>query len=97
MNDERTPLFYMANLGAEVSRLYAAKKKDDEAVKAELQRCMDIIDALVSVESHFWRRQEVSILKDVLEDIAAGNDRYDVSEEDLEEYFLPFALRLQAG
>jgi len=93
MNAERTPLFYMANLGAEVSRLYAAK---GDAAEGALARCLDIIDKYLKAEQHPWRQQEVSVLKNVIEDIASCGNRYDVSEEDLEEYFLPFALRLQS-
>jgi len=91
MNTERTPLFYMANLGAEVSRLYAAKEKT-----APLARCLNIIEQYIQVEVYPWRKREIAILKDVVEDIATGGNKYDISAEELEEYFLPFALRLQS-
>jgi len=92
MNAERTSLFYMANLGAEVSRLCAAK---GDAAESALTRCFDIIDKFLQIEVYPWREKEISILKEVIEDIAVNGNKFDVSEEDLEDYFLPFALRLQ--
>ncbi len=95
MNADRTPLFYMANLGAEVSRLFAARNRGEKAVEPALDRCKQIINDFLHVEEHVSRKREILLLKDVLEDVATGENRYNVSEEDLEEYFLPFALRLQ--
>lgn len=95
MNVERTPLFYIANLGAEVSRLFAAKSRDEAAVKASQDRCLRIIEEYTRVQQAPAARQEVAILRDVIDDIASNRKRFDVSQKELEEYFLPFVLRLQ--
>lgn len=94
MNAVRTPLFYMANLGAEVSRLCAARDRSEADAAAPLNRCLKIIDDYARVETVPSHMQEVSILRDVITDIARKDRRFRVSPEELESYFVPFATRL---
>ena len=95
MNSARTPLFYMANLGAEVARLSAARKRSIDDAKAALSRCLNIIDEYERVEKSRGGIEEAETLRRVLSDFIKKKRQYSVDAEQLEAYFMPFALRLQ--
>lgn len=95
MNPARTPLFYMANLGSEVARLNSAQERGGSDVEAPLARCLHILDEYERVELSLGGRKEAETLRRVLIDFAKQEHKYSVSAEQLEDYFMPFALRLQ--
>lgn len=94
MTAERTSSFLMANLGAEVSRFLADRARgDDETSSASLARARGIIDKLFSHPEMIGRTGELTTLRAVLDDIMSGSRQFLVSTADLEEYFMPFAMR----
>ena len=95
MNTTRTPLFYMANLGAEVVRLSTARERNASDAKASLDRCLHILDEYEHVETSYGGRKEAETLRRVLADLLKDKRQYSVDAKQLEEYFMPFALRLQ--
>lgn len=95
MNPARTPLFYMANLGSEVARLSAARMRGINDAKASLARCLNILDEYERVETSPGGIKEAETLRRVLADFVKESRQYSVNSEELEEYFMPFALRLQ--
>jgi len=95
MNTVRTPLFYMANLGAEVARLSIARERSVVDTEASLARCLHILDEYESIETSPGGRKEAETLRRVLVDFVKEGGQYSVNAEQLEEYFMPFALRLQ--
>ena len=96
MNAARTQLFYMANLGSEVGRLCAASERSEVEAQAPLKRCLNIIDDYARVETVPSHMQEIAVLSDVLKDIAHRGRRFQVSSDELDSYFAPFAARLLA-
>ena len=89
---ERTSLFYMANLGSEVQRVFSLRKRglfseSDQAHK----RAGDIIKLLLGHPEIIGRDEEIRLLQEYLEELVKkGND---VHEKKLQSYFSPFALR----
>lgn len=90
MTNERTSLFLMANLGAEVSRLLAARERNDEtSAKASLDRAESILNELTTLPDMHGRSEELVILRKTL----TGKT---VTPLYLKSYFIPFALRVMA-
>ncbi len=83
----------MANLGAEVSRLLAARVSGDaRALDASLSRSLEILEKIQRLESKGSRQNELLLLKEAVLN-ASQSDA--VSESaNLEAYFVPFAKRL---
>ena len=96
MDAQRTPVFYMANLGAEVSRALSSREKGDkEGTKSAIARSLSIIEKVLSFDEMKPRTPEINILKNVLENITNAN--FSPREaENLKRYFYPFASRLMA-
>ena len=96
MNTQRTPVFYMANLGAEVSRALSARETGDmQGVKEAVQRSLLIIEKILIFNEMKPRAPEIDILKNVLENLTNANFSSRESEN-LKSYFYPFASRLIA-
>ena len=94
MNTERTPAFLMANLGSEVTRIYAAREARDTARgEQSLSRALSILERLREHPLLAGRTGEIEILHDVLIDSATAQPRYAVSKSQFEAYFLPFAQK----
>ena len=92
---ERTALFYMGNLGSEVSRLLAARqRKNEEATKTSLSRCLDILIKIMRLEVQGPRQEELSMLRQALLDAATGESISPQDRSDLESYFEPYVKRL---
>ena len=92
MSIARTPAFYIANLGSEVSRLESALEKGDtEEVAGALRRVRGIFAKLLELPLRVPARVEVKILEEVIEDLPLPKRRFTVNAQSLESYFLPFA------
>lgn len=90
MNNTRTSLFYMANLGSEVSRAISAyNKRDDTTLNASISRARSIMQKLEEFPELKGRTREIEILNNILEEKA-----FDENSGNLENYFVPFAMRL---
>ena len=91
----RTPLFYMANLGSEVSRaLLGYQKKDFKSMRAATARAKDIITKVEKFSEMKGRTGELEILKSIID--ALNAKKLEVDENQLMNYFTPFASRLMS-
>ena len=94
MNAARTSLFLMANLGAEASRLIAAKERlDADAAKAALARAESILGEIAHLPDMKPRAEELAALLKASRSIA-GDEPRKISSLHLKSYFVPFAMRL---
>jgi stress response protein YsnF len=85
----------MANLGSEMMRLYKAiETHADERAQESRQRALSLIEELLSCLKKESQKEEVKILKEIIEDSAASVQQYRIKKKDLELYFIPFALRI---
>lgn len=91
MNNARTPLFYMANLGAEVSRLLSFRAQGDTArADACLARTQAILVKIAEFPEMRSRTPEIDILKQAIVGTIS------IPSDQLKAYFVPFALRITA-
>ncbi|MFA6898475.1 MAG: hypothetical protein WC250_03675, partial [Candidatus Paceibacterota bacterium] len=95
MNGQRSPLFYMANLGSEVRRyLNCLQQSDKVGQDQSWQRILKIFADSQSSGAGEAQIKETRLLIDFLEPAnLAGVDLVKVSKE-FQAYFGPFASRL---
>ena len=94
MKTERTSVFFMANLGSEVSRIFSAKESGDlKILQMAMAKAKSIISELKKLPDT-KNNKEIDILVDVINDLGQKNQKYQVSQEYLKSYFYPFAVRL---
>ncbi|MDO8518357.1 MAG: hypothetical protein Q7S26_03650 [bacterium] len=95
MNNARTPLFLMANLGSEVSRVLSCR---DKGQKVETQQAYERAQRIVAQIKEFpemkSRLMEIEILSQVLGELQKEHSTLAISSQHLREYFQPFAQRL---
>lgn len=96
MNTARTPLFYMANLGSEISRaLLEYQKNDFEKMRNSIIRAKGIIGKIEEYPEMKGRTGELEILRSIIEDL--NQKKFEINKEHLINYFTPFAMRLMSG
>ena len=84
----------MANLGSELIRFFNLQQQGAEKhAKASAECALHIIEKLEEHENIGNGRQEVAILKSILEDALSVSPQYSVSIHELNSYFEPFAAR----
>lgn len=95
MNTTRTSLFYMANLGGEVSRaLLEYEKEDFEKMRNSIIRAKNIIIKIEEFPEMKGRTGELEILKSIIEDL--NQKKFELNKDQLLGYFFPFAMRLMS-
>jgi len=93
MNTTRTPLFYMANLGSEVSRaLLEYQKKDFASMHNSISRTKNIIEKIKEFSEMKGRTGELEILESIIIDL--DQKKFELDKDQLLDYFSPFAMRL---
>ena len=92
MNTTRTPLFYMANLGSEISRaLLEYEKKDFQKMRGSTLRAENIIEKIKEFPEMNGRTGELEILQSIIDDL--NKKKFELDKNQLLEFFYPFALR----
>ena len=93
--NERTPLFYMANLASEVHRYFGfLEKKELVSAGSSRQRIFDIVKKLSGFESMEPRSAEIDALLSVIENPSMLGKQLSVTQKQLDSYFTPFTQRL---
>lgn len=94
MDTARTPLFFTANLGSEVSQIFSHVEKGEfKMAESSATRAVKIIDELLKHSEMRGRTGEIEILKEVIKDAFSQRRRFKVKKSEIDEYFMPFALR----
>ncbi len=95
MNTKRTALFYMANLGSEISRaVLEYQNKEHEKMHDSIVRAKDMIQKIEQFPEMKGRTGELEILKSIIENL--DNNNLEVDKDQLMNYFTPFAMRLMS-
>ncbi len=95
MNTDRTPLFYMANLGSEVSRALSEYQKSDfKNMRNSIFRAKGIIKKIEKFPEMKGRTGELEILESIIDDLDA--QKLMVDKDQLLNYFTPFVTRLMS-
>ena len=95
MNTNRTPLFYMANLGSEISHaLLEYEKKDFQKMRDSIFRAENIIKKIKEFPEMKGRTGELEILKSIIKKLS--QKKFELDKNQLLDYFSPFAIRLMS-
>ena len=91
---ERNLNFYVANLGAEVERIfYWRGKKDFKEVEFARARAESILDKIAASREVSGREKEFELLRESIFDIASTKQKFNINVSQMRAYFTPFALR----
>lgn len=83
----------MGNVGSEVSRARRWQKKDDKLFQGAVDRALELFD--FTIEDPRWRGarlREIARSREIFCDAISGGKEYRSSLEDLDRYFLHFAI-----
>lgn len=98
MNNARTPLFLMANLGSEVSRILSCNAKGQQVeAHRSYERARNIMAQIKEFPEMKSRLMEMDILSNVLQELPKGDPSLTIHKQNLRAYFQPFAQRLLNG
>ncbi len=93
MTHERDANFFMANLGSEFTRMLSARARNDERELHEsAKRALAIADAALALQGPHGR-EEVLLLKKIINDIPNRDTAYSLTKKEVESYFRPFAMK----
>ena len=85
----------LANVGAEVGRM--RRRRAAEERTAAFERALELLDLTLADPRWRGRLKEIARAREVLCDAAAGGREYGATLEDLDRYFLDFALAARRG
>ncbi|MBI2047586.1 MAG: hypothetical protein HYT27_00445 [Parcubacteria group bacterium] len=94
MKAKRTSTFLMANLGSEMSQLFSYTESGEwDMAQRAAERAEKIIAQLFEHRDLKGRTGEIEILREIIHDIISHERRFIVKKSEIEDYFLPLALR----
>ncbi len=83
----------LANIGSEVGRCLAWRKKGNEAyAQRAFERALELFDLTLDAGHPLPRMREVCRAREVLVDFLAGDNIYGSTEANTERYFRAFAI-----
>ena len=82
----------LGNIGSEVGRARKWHGRDEKTFQGAVERALELFD--LTLEDSRWkgRRLEIARAREVFVDAVFGGKEYKSSLEDLEKYFMQFAL-----
>ncbi len=83
----------LGNIGSEVGRAAKWQGKDENSFWSAVSRALELFDLTQSDRRWGSRRKELDRTREVFADAVLGGKEYKSNLEDLEKYFMPFALR----
>ena len=86
----------MANIGSELNRAFSWRQRGDKKnEEAAVWRVLELIDLTLADEKWKGRTKELRRLREVCCDRFFDKNEYNIKPEVLEDYFLPFALKVR--
>lgn len=82
----------MGNTGSEIHRLVLSQNKDQDRFDSAFDRALELIDLTLADPRWKKRYKEIARVREVLCDIYFGENQYNTSLEDLDDYFFQFGL-----
>ena len=80
----------LANVGSEVGRMRRAR--DERLRNGAFERALELLDLTLADPRWRTRLKEIARARELLCDAAAGGSEYGTTLEDLDRYFLAFAV-----
>ena len=87
----------LGNIGSEVSRAAMAKGKDEPRFENAFERALELFDLTLGDPRWKGRKEEIARAREVFCDAALQGKTYGTSLEDMDRYFLPFAVAARRG
>ena len=88
-------MFLMANLGSDISQVFMHLERKEELQAASVAgRVRRTIAELMVHSDLTGRTGEIEILRTVIDDALSEKRHLDVSRKELEDYFMPFSIRV---
>jgi len=82
----------LANVGSEVGRMRSSRDRDERLATAAFDRALELLDLTLADARWRGRRKEIARARELLCDAALGGAEYGATLEELDRYFLEFAL-----
>ena len=86
----------LANVGSEVGRMRRWRARDPGVAEGAFERALELLDLTLADARWRERLREIARARELLCDAAAGGADYGTSVEDLDRYFLAFAVAARA-
>jgi hypothetical protein len=87
----------LGNVGSEVGRMRRAKGRDERLVMAAFERALELLDLTLAGPRWRDRLREIARARELLCHAATGSAEYGATLEDLDRYFLSFAVAARSG
>ena len=87
----------LANVGAEVGRMRRRQATAAPAASGAFERALELLDLTLADPRWRGRRKEIARAREMLCDAAFGGREYGTTLEDLDRYFLAFAVLARRG
>jgi hypothetical protein len=82
----------LAHVGSEVGRMRRWRDRDARLMTAAFERALELLDLTLADPRWRDRLREIARARELLCDAALGGHEYGASLEDLDRYFLAFAV-----
>ncbi len=82
----------LANVGSEVGRMLRWRGRDERLMTGAFDRALELLDLTLADPRWRDRLREIARARELLCDAAAGGSEYGTRLEDLDRYFLAFAV-----
>ena len=87
----------LGNVGSEVGRMRRWRDRDARLAAAAFERALELLDLTLADPRWRGRRREIARARELLCDAAAGGGEYGTTLDDLDRYFLAFAVAARAS
>jgi hypothetical protein len=87
----------LAHVGSEVGRMVRARGRDERLMMGAFERALELLDLTLADPRWRDRLREIARARELLCDAALGGHEYGTRLEDLDRYFLAFAVAARAG
>jgi len=82
----------LANVGSEVGRMLRWRGRDEGLAARAFERALELLDLTLADPRWRGRLREIARARELLCDAATGGHDYDCTLEELDRYFLAFAV-----
>ena len=86
----------LGNIGSEVGRMRRWRSRDERVAAGAFERALELLDLTLADARWRDRLREVARARELLCDAAGGGGDYGTTLEDLDRYFLAFAVAARA-
>jgi hypothetical protein len=87
----------LANVGSEVGRMRRWRGRDERLMTGAFERALELLDLTLADRRWRDRLREIARARELLCDAAAGGREYGTTLDELDRYFLAFAVAARSG